>query len=119
MGLHIRGGAGAVFHPTAPQGLNRHEFFLAYARAMGHDDSLLKAATLGDKRMEMLLMPDCSLSSEITFRRLGLRFKSPQEGFEAMGKAPADALEGVAALQIGKDRMNGQALPTTQDDPDR
>ncbi len=75
-----------IFHTAGRQRINRYEFFRCFAQVFNLDDSRLKPSQLGDKRKALLLMPDCSLSCDISNNRIGVYFKSPQEGFSCLKK---------------------------------
>lgn len=73
-----------IFHTAGKQRINRYDFFRCFARVFNLDDSRLKPAQLGDKKETLLLMPDCSLSCDISNERMGTCFKSPQEGLSCL-----------------------------------
>jgi dTDP-4-dehydrorhamnose reductase len=73
-----------IFHTAGKQRINRYDFFRCFAQVFNLDDSRLKPSRLGAKREAMLLMPDCSLSCDISIERMGIYFKSPLEGFSCL-----------------------------------
>lgn len=70
-----------IFHTVGRKRVNRFEFFTLFAQLFDLDFSLLKPSTLGDRRKQLLLMPDSSLNFKSSLERLGVDFVSPAEGF--------------------------------------
>ena len=70
-----------IFHTAGCRKVNRYEFFALFAHIFNLDSTLLKPSTLGDRRKQMLLMPDASLNCDYSLDYLGVNSDSPAEGF--------------------------------------
>jgi dTDP-4-dehydrorhamnose reductase len=70
-----------IFHTVSRRRMNRYEFFDLFAHTFNLDHRLLKPSTLGERRKEMLLLPDSSMASQLSLDRLGVDSVSPAEGF--------------------------------------
>jgi len=77
----IERGLSGIFHTVGRQRTNRFGLFREFALAFELDDSLLKPVPAAERRQEMLLLPDSSLSIERTAAVLGGTFNSLSEGF--------------------------------------
>lgn len=62
-----------VLHVVGADRVSRYEQFRAFAEAFGFDPSLLVARVAGDRRREMMLLPDVSLSTTASTGRIGLQ----------------------------------------------
>lgn len=81
----IASGRKGIFHTVGAARVNRFEFFSLFASEFNLDRSRLKPVAAGnDRRREMLLMPDSSLSSEVTTNVLKVKGISPEQGFKLL-----------------------------------
>ncbi|MBC2745005.1 MAG: sugar nucleotide-binding protein, partial [Desulfosarcina sp.] len=70
-----------IFHTVGRQRMNRYDFFSLFANAFNLDIDKIKPVNAGERRRELMLMPDSSLSSKYTIERLAINANSPAEGF--------------------------------------
>ncbi|HDL52935.1 MAG TPA: SDR family oxidoreductase, partial [Proteobacteria bacterium] len=80
----IRKDLKGIFHTVGSQRVNRFELFHSFADVFGLDAGLLVPEAAGEKRSELLLQPDASLSIEYTAEKLGTGFDSLSEGMNRL-----------------------------------
>lgn len=85
-----------IFHTAGPQRVNRYEFFGCYALQFGLNARLLRAVEAGNKRKQLLLQPDASLSSELTQSKLGVPFNNVEQGFRRLRILDSSYAETIA-----------------------
>lgn len=61
-----------IFHFTGPNRVSRYSLFATFARTFDYDTQLVEARAAGDKRKEMMLQADASLSGDASAKRLGM-----------------------------------------------
>lgn len=84
IGAILQSDLSGVFHTAGCQRVNRYELFQSYARTFGMDVTLVRPGVAGEKRAELLLQADASLSVEKTALLLGVPFNSVSEGLERL-----------------------------------
>ena len=68
-----------VFHMSGPDRVSRYNLFQVFARTFDCDLTGLVSTVAGDRRRELLLQADASLSSDVSARKLGVH----RDGIEA------------------------------------
>jgi dTDP-4-dehydrorhamnose reductase len=80
----IREGTGGVFHTVGCSRVNRFQLFTAFANEFGLRVDLVRAVAAGERRRDLFLHPDASLSSIATAAHLRVPFNSLAKGLERM-----------------------------------
>ncbi|MFB2981691.1 SDR family oxidoreductase [Microseira sp. BLCC-F43] len=73
-----------IFHTVGRERVSRFQFFHSYASIFGLNTELISPVEAGDRREQMLLQPDASLSIEQTSAILGVNFNSVTEGLSRL-----------------------------------
>lgn len=73
-----------IFHTVGCDRVNRFELFQTYARIFGLNTDLIKAVEAGDRKTQLLLQADASLSITQTTQKLGIPFNSVSEGMQRL-----------------------------------
>lgn len=76
-----------IFHTVGRERVSRFQFFQTYAKICGLETSLLSPSQAGDRKTQMLLQADASLSIERTSATLGIEFNSVAEGVGRLKQA--------------------------------